>query len=163
MGENISGYQGAAGVIDMVGEDFDQFIKIYNDKAGTLTNGDVYFLSFIRDIDSMTVAARPTLDAVAQSAAIYRQIVVVNNAPLGKATIADTEWGYVQVRGYCPKIAVVSTIAIDDFLMGDAGTAIAEEAGTTITTNSFGIAITAYAAGFCEGILFGDRVLVTSA
>ena len=158
MGNDIAGYQGAAGVIEMIGADFDQFIKVYNDIGAAVTNGDCYFLDFVRDVDSMTVAARPTLEAMATSA-VYRQIVVVNNAQLGKTTIADTEWGYVQIRGYCPKVKCGSTIAIDDFLQGANASSTAADDGTTITIDSFGIAITDEdtVAGFCEAILFGVR------
>jgi hypothetical protein len=161
MGQNATGYQGAAGVIEMIGGDFDQFIKVYNDIGAAVTNGDCYFLDFVRDADSMTVAARPTMEATATSA-VYRQIVVVNNMPLGKTTIADKEWGYVQIRGYCPKVSTVTASDIDRFLQGTNASTLAADDGTTITTDSFGICLTNEddVAGFVEAILFGVRTII---
>jgi hypothetical protein len=133
------------------------FIKVYNDIGSTLTNGDVYFLSYLTDADSLGVT--PTLDACATTA-VLRKVAVVNNSPFGLATIADATWGWVQVGGYCSKIACVNTIAAEDFLQGANASAIAADDGTTITADSFGIAKTAYASGFCEGHLFDERTSI---
>lgn len=152
-------YEGAKGSFEFFENGFDQFIKAYNDTGAAVTNGDVYFLSFLKDADSLSPSARPTLDAAATTT-VYRQVVIVNNAPKGLDTIADTAWGYVQIRGYCPKVKAASTVAIDDFLQGTNATQEAADDGTTITADSFGIAVTATASGFCEAILFGERSLI---
>jgi hypothetical protein len=163
MGQGASqdGYQGGLGIIDFLpGGDGEKFVKVYNDTGSAVTNGDLFFLSYSRDSESLTVALRPTLDACATSS-VWRHIVVVNNAPLRGATIAADAWGYVQLMGYCPKVACAATIAIDDFLAGSNSTpAIAADDGTTITNASFAIALTAYATGFCTAILFGERVTI---
>jgi hypothetical protein len=162
LGASQDGYENGLGVIDWLpGSDGELFVKIYNDRGAALTNGDVYFLSYLSDADSLTVTGRPTLDPCATTA-VYRQVVIVNNAPLNLATIADATWGYVQVRGYCPKVAVTSGVdTAEQYIQGADGTAIAvvESAGsgTTLSNDTFGIAITAYSAGFCTATLFGER------
>jgi hypothetical protein len=161
LGASQDGYQGGLGVIDFLpGGDGEKFVKVYNDTGAAVTNGDLFFLSYAKDADTLSPSARPTLDACATSA-VYRHIVVINNAPLRGATIADAAWGYAQVMGYCPKVACAATISIDDFLGGSNSTpAIAADDGTTIANTSFGIAVTAYSAGFCTAILFGERVTI---
>jgi hypothetical protein len=156
-GASQGGYRNGLGVIDWLpGADGELFVKVYNDRAAALTNGDVYFLSYLSDIDSLTVVGRPTLDPCATSA-VYRQVVVVNNAPLNKATIADAEWGYVQVRGYCPKVAVASDVdTIDYYIQAADGTAIAVK-DSSMSNDSFAIATSVYSAGFCKAVLFGER------
>jgi len=155
---DITDYQGGTN-IDMIGADFIQYIKVYNDIGAAVTNGDVYFLDWHRDADSLATPAYPTLVACATSA-VQRQVVVVNNAPLSKDTIADAAFGYVQIRGFCPKIATASGVAIADYLEAVNATAVSADDGTTQTADSFAIATTAYASGFCEGILFGTTSLI---
>jgi hypothetical protein len=48
-------YQGATGAIEVLGDGFDQWIKIYNDTGGALTNGDLYFLALAIDADAGVV------------------------------------------------------------------------------------------------------------
>jgi hypothetical protein len=155
----INDYQGAKGAIDVVERDFNKFIKVYNDLGSAVTNGDVYHLSYERDADSLTVAGRPTLVACATTS-VPRQTVVVNNTILGESTIADQAWGYVQIQGYCPKIKVASTVAIDDYLQGANGSQEAADDGTSQTTDSFGIALSAYSSGYAEGLLFGISAII---
>lgn len=170
----VSGYEGGLGVYDLVGQGFELYIKVYNDLAATINNGDVYFLDWQKDADSLSPSARPTLVACATTA-VQRQVVVVNNivpnnlnvagsVPTNSSTsIADTTWGYVQLRGYCPKIKCAATIAIDDYLQGTNATQEAADDGTSMTADSFGIAVSAYgdpATGYCAGVLFGTTALI---
>lgn len=155
-------YEGAAGALDIIsGGNGEIFYKVYNDLGAAVTNGDVYFLDWQKDADSLSPSARPTLVLPATSS-VYRQVVVVNNALLNSDTIADASWGYVQYRGYCPKVAAASTTAIDDYLQGTNGTAVSSDDGTSQTTDSFGIAITDEdtVAGFVEAMLFGQPVTI---
>lgn len=154
----ITDYQGGSN-IDMLGADFKQHIKVYNDLGAAVNNGDVYFLDWKRDADSLATAARPTLVACATTA-VQRQVVIVENSPLGKDSIADQALGYVQIRGYCPKIATAATVAIDDYLEAVNATAVSADDGTTQTADSFAIATTAVASGYCEGILFGTLATI---
>lgn len=172
----ISGYQGGLGVYDLVSQGFEQYIKVYNDTGGTISNGDVYFLEWFKDTDSLSPSARPTLGVCATgTSTIYRQIVVVNNiipnnlpvagsVPTNSSTgIADATWGYVQLRGYCPKIKCAATIAIDDLLNATDASQTAADGGTSYTTNSFAIAVTAVdnpETGYCSGVLFGEPALL---
>lgn len=136
------------------------FIKVWNDIGSTINDGDVYFLAWVKPSDSTNV---PTLDACATTA-IYRQVAVVANGEFGDvASIADDTWGWVQVEGYCTKIKCAATIAVGDFLQGVNASVEAGDDGTTLTADSFGIAVTAVgdpASGYCSGILFGTRATI---
>ena len=171
---SVSGYQGGLGVYDLVGQGFELYIKVYNDLGATINNGDVYFLDWKKDADSLSPSARPTLVACATTA-VQRQVVVVNNitpnnlpvagsVPTNSSTsIADTTWGYVQLRGYCPKIKAASGVLIDDFLEAVNASQEAADDGTTQTADSFAIAVTDIndpATGYCAGVMFGTTSLI---
>jgi hypothetical protein len=136
-------------------------LKVWNDTGGNILDGECYFLSYVKPTDSTNV---PAADAMATSATIYRQIIVVANAEFGDGSVvADDTWGWVQIEGYCSKIKCAATIAIGDFLQGANASTEAADDGTTITTDSFGIATTAVgdpAAGHCAGILFGRMTFI---
>jgi hypothetical protein len=157
-GVSQSGYEGGAGVIAWLpGGDGELFIKVFNDSDAAYTNGGVYGLSFKNDSDSngfYPILESPTTDTDA-----LHWIVVVNNSPLGKATIADDAWGYVQLKGYCPAITVNTTVTLDHYMELITATAYATDDGTTKTTGSFGIAKSTSATSV-TGILFGERVVV---
>jgi len=157
----VSDYQGAEGMTDVIVEGFDVYIKVYNDTGAAVTNGDVFFLGFAVDADSLDPSTYFTLDALATSA-IYRQIVVVNNRILGKATIGDTEWGYVQVRGYCPDVSITAaSVAKSRYLQGKNATATLEDDGTTITTDSCAVAVGAvFSTTHVPALLFGYRTII---
>lgn len=160
---NISdNYKGTLGSYAMIENGMDQYILAYNDQAATITNGDVYFLSFLPDADSASPAYRPTLDIPATTTTIYRQVVVANNFPLGKSTILDTEWGYVQISGYCPSVNTdVTSVAIDRFLQGKNAAVLAADDGTSYTTDSFAITATAiFSTSYIGAVLFGDRSII---
>jgi len=128
------------------------FIYFWNDIGSAVADGDVYFLDWVKPTDSTNV---PTLAACATSA-IYRLVAVVANAEFdGTASVADDTWGWCQVQGYCRKIKCAATIAIGDFFQGVNASVEAGDDGTTQTIDSFGIATTAVAANYAEGILFG--------
>jgi hypothetical protein len=154
--QNYQGAIGTGGELIQIG--FEKFIKVYNDTAGTISNGAVYFLSWLKDADSLSPSARPTLDALATSA-IYRQVVVVNNTlNSGAGTILDANWGFVQVRGYCPDVNTdVTSVAIDRFLQGKNATATAADDGTAYTIDSFAITVGAiFSTSHIEATLFGQ-------
>jgi len=151
-------YRGAVGAIEIIGDGFDKFIKVYNDTGGTITNGDVYFLSFLKDADSLSPSARPTLDTMATTS-VFRQVVVVNDP---RGSIADTDWGLVQISGYCPDVKTsVTSVAIDRFLQGKNSDTVAADDGTTLTADSFGITVGAiFNTSHIAAILFGHRTLI---
>lgn len=135
-------------------EDQDPIIyTVYNDLGATVSRGDVYHLSYERDADSLATPARPTLLACATTA-IPRQIVVALE------DVSDATFGRFMYRGYCPKVKCANTVAIDDYLQGANASQTAADDGTTQTTDSFGIAVTAYATDSCEAILFGRESLI---
>jgi hypothetical protein len=159
----VQDYQGALGAIDMVGASHDIFSKIYNDTGAAITNGAVYWLSYEKDADSLTVSARPTLDVPASAGGVYRQVVVVNNGPLGKTTIADADWGYVQIKGFCPDVACAGAVAIDHFLQCTDSAATATDDGASITVDSFGITVSAaFNTTHNKAVLFGETCLFTT-
>lgn len=170
---SVSGYEGGLGVYDLVEQGFEQYIKIYNDTGATLSNGDVVCLEWFKDVDSLTVSARPTVKTPATTA-IYRQFGVVNNiipnnlpvagsVPTNSSTgIADTTFGYIQLRGYCPLIKGAGVTAEDCFQAVNASTSAATD-GASVTTDSIGVAITTSndpSTGYFSGVLFGTRALI---
>ena len=156
----VTNYRNATGIMpEFSDSDGNTYVYVYNDTGAAISNGDVYMLGYAADADSLSPSAFNTLDACATTA-IYRQMVVVNNLPLGKTTIADQEYGYVQKKGYIPKVKVAATIAIGDYIQGANASQEAADDGTTITTDSFGVAVTAVASNYCEAILFGERSLI---
>lgn len=160
-GNITNNYLGALGSYAVIQNGMDKYILVYNDQAGTITNGDVYFLSFLKDADSASPSYRPTLDVPATTA-IYRQVVVVNNFILGKTTILDTEWGFVQIGGYCPDINTSGgSVAIDEMVQGSNGLVTAVDDSAAYTTDSFGILATAVFSTTHFGVvLFGTRSLI---
>lgn len=162
---DIGGYQGAAGNFDVLEGNGQKFIKVYNDTGAALTNGTVKVLEWLDDVDSLSVSAYPTLGTAATNASALVTVVVVNNTPMGKASIADATWGYVQVEGYCETIiAATGGVTDEQYLEVLNGGTAATDDGATLTTKSFGIAkATALAAATFAGVLFGHRVVVAAA
>jgi hypothetical protein len=158
---SLSDYKGGVGAVPRVEIGEDVYILVYNDTGAAVNNGDVFFLGYAVDADSLSTSTFSTLDACATSA-IYRQIAVVNNQMLGSATIADQAWGYVQIRGYCKKVFCANTLAKGDYLQGANASAVAADDGTTITTDSFAVCTVAYSATTtaCEAYLFGERTII---
>lgn len=156
-------YQGALGTGgDVIRIGWETYVKVYNDTAATVTNGDVFFLSWLKDADSLSPSARPTLDALATTA-IYRQVVVVNNQLNNTVSgIADATWGFCSMQGYVPDINTnVTSVAIDRFLQGLNATATAADDGTAYTTDSFAITVGAiFNTSHIEGVMFGCRTLI---
>lgn len=134
---------------------------VYNDLGSAVTRGDLYFLSYERDADSLGTPARPTLLACATTA-IPRKIVVALE------DVADRAWGKFMFQGYCPKVKCATTIEIDDYLQGTNASQTAADDGTTQTADSFAISVSDEDAfddgtdtsGFCEAILFGRETLI---
>jgi hypothetical protein len=156
----ITNYQGAEGAAEVIENSMEKLILVYNDLGSAITSGDVYHLSYERDADSLTVPARPTLVACATSS-VYQHIAVVNNARLGKSTIADKEWGYVQVRGYCPDVkCTTATQAIDTYIQGTNGTQAATTDGASRTTDSFAIMTAAAVDNHGPCKMFGDTCII---
>lgn len=134
------------------------FYKIYNDSASALSNGASYFLSFI---PTSTAGAYPTVAACA-SAAVAQKVVVVNNAQSGKTTIPAYSWGYVQYRGYCPKVLCTANLAAKEFIQAADGVAVAVDDGTSVTADSFAILLTttASAVAYTDAMLLGRESLI---
>ena len=124
----------------------------YNDQAATITAGDLYFLSYEKDADSLDPSARSTVTPCATSS-VYRKIVVALE------DVADKAWGKFMYRGTCD-VNVASSVVIDDYIKGTNATQEASDETTTISAYSFGIAVGDYVAatGLAECILFGERV-----
>lgn len=160
---SVPNYQGALGSVEIVENGHDLFVKVYNDTGAAVTNGDVFILSYEKDADSLSPSARPTLTAVPASSAIYQHIAVVNNARKGKTTIADQEWGWVQIRGYCPALNTdaAGSIAADRYVEAKKSTAVATDSGTARTVYTFAVLIgDVYSTTYFAAFLFGDRALI---
>ena len=137
------------------GENVEQEViyQCYNDLGSAVVAGEMFFLSYEGDADSLSPTARPTLMVPATSA-IYRKVVVALEA------VADQAWGKFMYAGHCPLVLCASTVAINDYLQGVTATRVAGDDSTTQTIDSFGIAVTDYSATTtgCEAILFGEKV-----
>ena len=157
---NVEGYVGALGAYPVIENGFDKWILVYNDLGAAVTNGDCYHISYEKDADSLSPSGRPTLVAMATSS-VYQHVGVVENSPLVKTTIADGEWGYVKVRGYCPTIkCTTATQAIDTYIQGTNGTQAASNDGSSRTTDSIGIMLAAAVSNYGPCILFGDPAII---
>ena len=163
-GGSVSDYRGSTGAVNWIeGSGGELFIEMYNDTGAALTNGGVYIIDWTDDADSK--GYYPTPGTAATEATAIIEVVVVNNLPLGKTTIADQAWGYFQYKGYCPAILIATGDMTDEQYMEvlDATTTATDD-GATKTIGSFGIAKSAaVAAALGTGYLFGDRVAVAAA
>lgn len=161
LGGSVSDYVGSTGGVDWIeGSGGELFVKVYNDTGAAITNGGVYILDWTDDADSKGYYPTPGT-AATQSAAII-EVVVINNLPLGKTTIADQAWGYAQYKGYCPAITAGSGGQTDEqYLEVLNGTIYSTNDGASKTTKSFGIAKSAAVGAVSfTGYLFGYRVVV---
>lgn len=167
-------YQGANGAIEVLSDGFDEYIKIYNDTGAALNNGDNYFLELNIDADDGVI--RPVVKACATSA-VRRHIVVIDNSPLLKDTIADQAWGFVKSRGLCIKVkanAAITGAAAHLYMQGANGSQEAADDGAAYTADTYAIAVTASGtildssvsagtsalAGYCSAILLGREVTI---
>ncbi len=164
---NIPNYQGALSSIEFLEDGWNLFVKVYNDTGSTATNGDVFYLNYEKDADSLDPSARATLTpggaaVFPSSSSVYQHVVVINNAPKGTTSIADQEWGWAQLRGYCPDVNYTTTAsaAIDRYMQPDDGDDGAKDDGTAKTVYSFAISTSAlFNTSHVEAFLFGERCL----
>lgn len=156
----VENYQGV-GVPELIQEGYDVFLKVFNDTGSAITEGSV---CKVNPATSGTSSIYPSLTRPATQASVLHIIGVVNNARLGKADIADKSWGYVQIQGYCPKIATAGAVATVDHQLittNNAFTATSSGA-TTETTASFASAkSTVGGAGFVTGWIHGRLISMT--
>lgn len=110
---NIPNYRGTnTGNEQIVESDGSVFLKVYNDSGSAYARGVVYSLTY-------TVASGICYaDVVAPTTTGTASIIVgvVNNSPLGKDTIADGEYGFIQIKGYCPYAVTSGTVHENDQL-----------------------------------------------
>ena len=153
---SANGYQGGNSV-GMIGDDFDQFIKVFN--TGTaLSEGAVYNVDMADDADGYY--PKPT--AIATDTVGRTLVGVVTTDVTGSAGIAADTWGWMQVRGYCAKVNVNTDVTDENTLKTTNATAYAtDEAGATQTAKTFAIAKGAITgAGSIAAVLLGHRVTV---
>jgi hypothetical protein len=165
---NVGDYVGGRAVT-FIEEGFEQYFLVYNDTGGTLTNGDVVVVEFAKDVDTTAGTNLPTVKTPATSS-IPVVVGVVNNAKAASATIADTAWGWVQIRGFCPaitKTTATNPVAIDDYLkaMNTVKTAATDgtSGATVFSAKSFAVAKSAVGSGIAgtvSGILLGREVTI---
>lgn len=155
----VANYEGGTdqGLEIMEGPNGELFYRVYNDLAAAASEGDCYFLDFLTDADSKS--QWPTLVAMATTT-VYRQIVSVQNGrSAGKDDIADQTCGFVQYRGLVVGAAGASVVD-EQFTQGtNASQALADD-GTSITTDSQGVAKAATASSKQNTVFFGQRSLI---
>jgi hypothetical protein len=158
---SVAGYRAGTGqIFQYEGADGERFILVYNDTGATLVNGTVKLLDWTDDADSK--GYYPTPGAPVEEAGAFQLIGVVNDTEGDTSGIADQEFGWLQVKGYCPAIIAAAGDVIDEHYLEviAAGTAATDD-GATLTSKSFGIAKGAAVAGASfAGVLFDQRVVV---
>lgn len=143
-----------------------RFILVFNDSSSTaLNNGDVVIVSYVKGASTADLpnAKTPATTAVAVV------VGVVNNGALGLTSIAAKSYGYVQVAGYCSKVAVPASTATERYLSATNATLVATDVAaantdgvTGITAKTFAISKTADtgATGFQEAFLLNREVTI---
>ena len=155
----VQNYQGA-GAPEVIIEGYDTYIKVFNETGAALTEGSVVKVSPANS----TSGIYPSAVQPATQAAVVHIIGVVNNAKLGVASIANLSYGFVQVAGYCPKIATAGAVTTVDHQLVTTNTSYAatSSGATTESTSSFASAkSTVGGAGFVSGWLTGRLIAMT--
>jgi hypothetical protein len=139
MGNETTGYQGSVGLEPVIENGGSKWRLIYN-ASTALTNGVPYALT-------MTVASGvPYYTVVAPvTNAVGTKIVIIDNSPLGLATIPATSWGYVLESGLSVEAVTSGSVTANDQLevlttaaaFVDQGT----NGGAVIATNTAAIAV----------------------
>lgn len=113
---NIAQYQASANAsnTELIGGDqFDQWLRVYNHTGGTVTNGYVYALACEVDAtDTDNPIFKMTIGTPATEADMSQNVVVVDD-PAG--TITNHNYGLVKIRGYIKAYCVGTT----DIAAGD--------------------------------------------
>lgn len=125
---SVENYVGS-GQIEVIRNGFDAHVKIFNDSGGALANGLIQLLVIVADADEGLVAE--AIDPVT-SAVVANRVAVVDNTPLGKASIANQEYGFVKVSGLVSSLVDgTADVALGDYLeVLNAGTGFILDAAT---------------------------------
>jgi len=156
----------AAGVPEVVEEGYDEFLLVYNDTGSDVPEGSVVEISFA---NSSTAGNYPQIVQPATESTVMHKVGVVNNAKLSSATasyagIKSATWGFVQTRGYCPKVLQASATTISHTLLTTNTSYNATDTGNaTQTTATFGIVKTSNAVSpyTTDAWLYGKLVALT--
>jgi len=155
----IQNYVGP-GAPEVIYEGYDVYIKVFNETGAALTEGQVVKVSPA----SSTSGQYPSAVQPTTNAAVIHIIGVVNNGKLGVSSIANLTWGFVQIQGYCPKIATAGAVTTVDhqLITTNASYNATSSGATTETTASFASAkSTVGGAGFVSGWLTGRLIAMT--
>lgn len=135
------------------------YVKIYNDGTAK-SNGVVYELTFTSS-SSVVYADVVAPSTIATATAI---IGVINNAPKGLDTIPASNYGWLQIAGYCPYVATSGSVAANDQLeVITGGVALIDQGtngGALMGANSVGVAIANVTTNVWSARLFGRPVVV---
>lgn len=130
----------AAGVPEFIEEGWDQFLLVYNDTGSAVAEGSVVEVSYA---NSGTAGNYPQIVQPATESAVMHVVGVVNNGKLNVSGIAASTWGFVQIRGYCPKVLLTSaTTAQHTLVTANSAFTATTSGAATQTTATFGIAKT---------------------
>jgi len=139
------------------------FLNVFNDSASTAFNdGDVVFITGVKTASTELPQAKTPA-----TASVAVRIGVVANGQLTKSGIAAKSYGYVQIAGYCTKVAVPGSTAAERYLAATNGTLVATDVAaantngiTGLTAACFAITKTAESGGFAEAYIFQSLVTV---
>jgi hypothetical protein len=174
---SIPNYQSAANSsnIEVIEKGFDKWLKVYS--SGALTNGAIKVIQTVVDYtDSSNPILHLTPNAPATETTESQIVGVVDNSPLGLATIPAGTYGFVKVRG---EVSALCDGGTTDIAAGDGleilngGTAFVVGQAATLgvmTTPPAGevaaVALEAYTSGtnvVKKVVLLGKQVQVKAA
>ena len=154
---NLSGYQGATGVLIEAQDGANRYVLVYNNLGSALVNGDCVVLTYKQSAGGFY----PTV-TVPATASVAVKIGVVENSIMGKSQIDDATWGWIQMKGYCPAITKTTAsnpVAVDDYLNATNAVRTVASVTSTYDAKTFAVAksvVGTGVAGTCTGILL-DR------
>lgn len=177
---NVQNYQGALDGVDEITIGGNTWVKVFVDATvATRTDGDVVIISGVKAASSTDcpVARTPATTAVAVKVGVMatwaEQIVAAVGAG-GAATVVTVNttpagnYGWAQVKGYCPKCSIGAAVVVEHYLKAANGVftaaddAAANQDGVTgISAKSFAVLKTATGgAALSDVYLLGHEVTI---
>lgn len=179
---NLQNYQGSIDGIDEIVIGGNKFVKVFVDAtAAQRTDGDVVLVSYVKSASSADYpnVRQPATTAVAVRVGVMATWSSGIPAPTGGSGGAATfpasgktpagSYGWAQIKGYCPKIAVTASLAAEHYIKAANASFIAvddaaanQDAVTGISAKSFAITKTtdSGATGFTDGVILDREVTI---
>ena len=180
---SVQNYQGAVDAGDMIQLGINKWIKVYNDTAADLTDGDIVIINYSGKVATNTLAPNARVPATVASPvnvwvgvmATWAEQIVAAVGSGGAATVVTPgvtpigSYGWAQISGYCAKVAVPASTATNRLLKATNGTKVATDVAivnddgvTGLTEACFGSTKTTDTGATCftDAVLFGRQVTI---